>query len=38
MTDTYTAYFSNIAFAAGKNMAALLNADATELIKIQRIE
>lgn len=37
MTDTYTAYFSNIAFAAGKNMAALLNADATELIKVRRV-
>ena len=37
MAQTWTAYFSGIAFAATKNMAAVLNGHATELIKIRRI-
>lgn len=37
MAQTWTAYFSGIAFAAGKNMAALLNTHATELIKVRRV-
>jgi len=37
MAATWTAYFSGIAFAATKNMAAILNGHATELIKIRRI-
>lgn len=37
MTDTYTAYFPGIAFAAGKNMASILNGHASELIKIRRV-
>lgn len=37
MAQTWTAYFPGIAFAATKNMAAVLNGHATELIKIRRI-
>jgi hypothetical protein len=37
MAATWTAYFPGIAFAATKNMAAILNGHATELIKIRRI-
>lgn len=36
MAESFTAYFSGIAFAASKNMAALLNTDATETIAIRR--
>jgi hypothetical protein len=37
MAQTFTAYFSGVAFAAGKNMAAIVNAHATEVINIKRI-
>lgn len=37
MAQTFTAYFSGVAFAASKNMAAILNGHATEKIKIRRI-
>lgn len=37
MAQTWTAYFPGIAFAATKNMAAVLNTHATEVIKIRRI-
>jgi hypothetical protein len=37
MAQTFTAYYSGITFAAGKNMAAVLNQHASELIKIRRI-
>lgn len=36
MAESFTAYFAGVAFAAGKNMAAILNEDATELLKIRR--
>jgi hypothetical protein len=37
MAQTWTAYYQGIAFAAGKNMAAILNSHATEVLKIRRI-
>jgi hypothetical protein len=37
MAQTFTAYYSGVAFAAGKNMAAILNGHATEILKIRRI-
>ncbi len=37
MVQTWTAYFNAVTFAAGKNMAAILNGHATEKIKIRRI-
>ena len=37
MAQTFTAYFSGVVFAAGKNMAAVLNQHATEVIKIRRV-
>jgi hypothetical protein len=37
MANTQTAYFNGIAFAATKNMGAVLNAHATEKIKIRRV-
>lgn len=37
MAQTFTAYYSGVAFAATKNMAAILNGHATETIKIKRI-
>ena len=37
MAQTFTAYYPNIVFAASKNMAAIINQHATELIKIRRI-
>jgi hypothetical protein len=37
MANTQTAYFNAVAFAAGKNMAAILNGHATEKIKIRRV-
>ena len=37
MAQTFTAYFSGIAFATNKAMAGLLNGHATEIIKIRRI-
>lgn len=37
MAQTWTAYYSGIAFAASKNMAAVLNSHATEVLKIRRV-
>lgn len=37
MAQTFTAYFLGIAFAANKNMGALLNNSATEVIKVRRV-
>lgn len=37
MAQTWTAYYSAVAFAAAKNMAAILNTHATEVLKIRRI-
>lgn len=37
MAQTFTAYYSGVAFAAGKNMAGILNGHATEVLKIRRI-
>jgi len=37
MANTQTAYFTGVAFAATKNMAAILNTHATEKIKILRV-
>jgi hypothetical protein len=37
MANTQTAYFNAVAFAATKNMAAILNTSPTELIKIRRV-
>lgn len=37
MADTYTAYFNGIAFAATKNMGAILNTHATEKLKVYRV-
>lgn len=37
MANTQTAYFTGVAFAATKNMAAILNSHATEKIKIRRV-
>ena len=37
MAATWTAYYSGVAFAATKNMAAVLNGHATEILKIRRV-
>ena len=37
MAQTFTAYYSGVAFAAGKNMAAVLNTSASEVLKIRRV-
>jgi hypothetical protein len=37
MAQTFTAYYSGIAFAASKNMAAVLNQHATEILRIRRV-
>lgn len=37
MANTQTAYFTGVAFAAAKNMAAVLNGHATQKIKIRRV-
>lgn len=37
MANTQTAYFSGVAFAATKNMAAIMNTHATQKIKIRRV-
>lgn len=37
MAETFTAYYPGVAFAATKNMAAVLNQHATEILKIRRI-
>lgn len=37
MAQTWTAYYSGIAFAASKNMAAVLNSHATEILRIRRV-
>lgn len=36
MAQTFTAYYSGVAFAASKNMAAVLNGHASEVLKIRR--
>jgi len=37
MAQTFTAYFSGISFGASKNMGALLNSHASEILKIRRV-
>lgn len=37
MAQTFNAFYGGVAFAASKNMAAILNTHATEQIKIRRI-
>jgi len=37
MAQTFTAYYQAVTFAAGKNMASVLNQHATEVIKIRRV-
>lgn len=37
MAQTWTAYYPGVAFAAGKNMASILNGHATEVLKIRRV-
>lgn len=37
MAQTFTAYYSGVAFAATKNMAAVLNSHASEILKIRRV-
>ena len=37
MAQTWTAYNPGVVFAAGKNMGAILNAHAVELLKIRRV-
>ena len=36
MAQTFTAYYSGVAFAATKNMAAIYNTHATEVLRIRR--
>lgn len=37
MAESFTAYFNGIAFAASKNMGAILNTHTTELLKVRRV-
>lgn len=37
MAQTFNAYYGAVSFAATKNMAAILNGHATEVLKIRRI-
>lgn len=37
MAQTWTAYYSAVVFAAGKNMGAVLNAHASEILKVRRV-
>lgn len=37
MAQTFTAYYSAVTFAASKNMGAILNGHATEVLKIRRV-
>lgn len=37
MAETFTAYYSAVTFAASKNMAAVLNSHASEVLKIRRV-
>lgn len=37
MAQTWTAYYSGVAFAATKNMAAVLNQHASEVLSIRRV-
>jgi hypothetical protein len=37
MAQTWTAYYSGVAFAATKNMAAVLNQHASEVLRIRRV-
>lgn len=36
MAETWTAYYSGVTFAVAKNMAAVLNSHASEVLKIRR--
>lgn len=37
MAQTFTAYYSGVAFGASKNMGAVLNSHASEILKIRRV-
>lgn len=37
MAETFTGYFPGVAFAATKNMAAVLNSHASEILKVRRL-
>lgn len=37
MAQTFTCYYSGVAFAASKNMGAVLNSHASEILKIRRV-
>lgn len=37
MAQTWTAYYAGVTFAASKNMAAVLNQHATEVLRIRRV-
>lgn len=37
MAQTWTAYYSGVAFAATKNMGAVLNTHASEILRIRRV-
>lgn len=37
MAQTFTAYYSGIAFAAAKTMAGIVNGHATEVLKVRRV-
>lgn len=37
MAETWTAYYASVTFAASKNMAAVLNSHASEILKIRRV-
>jgi hypothetical protein len=37
MAQTWTAYYSAVVFAAAKNMGAVLNSHASEILKIRRV-
>lgn len=37
MAQTFTLYYPGIAFAAGKNMAAIINTHASEVLKVRRV-
>ncbi len=37
MAETFRAYAAGVAFAATKNMLAMLNGHATEVLKVRRV-
>lgn len=37
MAQTFTAYYAGVTFAASKNMGAVLNTHATEILRIRRV-